>query len=124
MKHIPFFNHRHKESLIRSDKIRNDTIYELDRLEGMFIRLRNLSILGKERTKISDREKRIKMEGYVEAFAHAAAIVGKAKKNLQRKQDRNQEIQADEMHESTLFPEEKDKLTTGSKTAGKMSQHI
>jgi len=40
--------------------MKSEAILELDRLEGMFIRLRNLFLLRKERTKISDREKRLK----------------------------------------------------------------
>lgn len=84
MKHIPFFDHRQNEALSLSDETKSEAILELDRLEGIFIRLRNLSILGKERTKISDREKRAKMEGYVQAFAHAADLVGKEKKNYKR----------------------------------------
>jgi len=83
MKHIPFFEQRHKELHSLNNETMNEAILELDRLEGMFIRLRNLSILGKERTKISDREKRAKMEGYVQAFAHAVDLVGKEKKKLQ-----------------------------------------
>lgn len=69
--------------------MKSEAILELDKLEGMFIRLRNLSILGKERTKISDREKRAKMEGYVQAFAHAADLVGKAKKICKRNKTKN-----------------------------------
>jgi len=89
MKHIPFFDNRRKETPTLIKETINETIMELDKLEAMFIRLRNLSILGKERTKISDREKRAKMEGYVQAFAHAADLVGKEKKKLQGKKSQN-----------------------------------
>jgi hypothetical protein len=96
MKHMPFFDHRHKELQSIAKEMKSEAILELDRLEGMFIRLRNLSMLGKERTKISDREKRAKMEGYVQAFTHAAELVDKAKKNLQEKQKRNLKIHSNE----------------------------
>jgi hypothetical protein len=107
MKYKPFFNHRRKESHVQSDTKKSETIFELHRLEGTFVRLRNLSILGKERAKISDRERSIKMEGYVEAFAYAADLVGKVKKNLIKKQHRNHKIETDEIHKSLLFVEGK-----------------
>ena len=97
MKHIPFFYHRQKESNSKSEEMKSEAILELDRLAGIFIRLRNLSLLGKERIKISDHERRAKMEGYVQAFAHAADLVSKAKKNLQKKQSRNHKVQTNEM---------------------------
>ena len=100
MKHMPFFDHRHKESQSIPKEMKSEAILELDKLEGMFIRLRNLSILGRERTAISDRERRAKMEGYVQAFTHAADLIRKAKKNLQKKENRNHKVQTEEMQKT------------------------
>jgi hypothetical protein len=97
MKHRPLFDLRHKDFPPLIDETKGEIILELDKLEGMFIRLRNLSILGKERTKISDREKRAKMEGYVQAFAHAVELVSKEKKKIQGKHLKKRKICPDEM---------------------------
>ena len=97
MKHRPLFDLRHKNFPPLIDETKSEIILELDKLEGMFIRLRNLSILGKERTKVSDREKRAKMEGYAQAFAHAVELVGKEKKRLQGKHLKKRKIRPDEM---------------------------
>jgi hypothetical protein len=96
MKHRLFFDPHHKEVPSLIDETKTEAILELDKLESMFIRLRNLSILGKERTKISDREKRAKMEGYVQAFAHAADLVNKERKKLEANKKRNAKARSDE----------------------------
>jgi hypothetical protein len=85
MKHIPLFEYRPKKTYSQNDKMVSKAILEFDRLESVLIRLKNLSIMGRDRTKISDLEKRAKMEGYIQAFGYAADLVGKAKKIYERK---------------------------------------
>jgi hypothetical protein len=80
--------------------MKSKVILEFDRLESTFIRLRNLSILGKERIAISDREKRAKMEGYVQAFTYAADLMHKAKKHLQNKENRNHKVRTNDMQKT------------------------
>jgi len=66
--------------------MKSEAINELERLEETFIRLRNLAILGKKRTKNSDAIRKAKMEGYMQAFAYAADQANKAINNLKKKE--------------------------------------
>jgi hypothetical protein len=100
MKHIPLFDHRHKRTHSQNDKMKSHVILEFDRLEGTFIRLRNLSILGKDRIAISDREKRAKLEGYAQAFTYAADLMRKAKKYLLKNENRNHEVRTNDMQKT------------------------
>ena len=87
MKHIPLFEYHQKKMHSQDEKMMSKAICEFDRLESVLIRLRNLSMMSRDRARISDLEKRAKMEGYIQAFAYAADLVGKAKKKYTKEQE-------------------------------------
>lgn len=83
---ISIFKLRQKDSPSLKRGMKSEAIKELERLEGTYIRLRNLAAMRKERINNSDEKGRGKMEGYMHAFAYAAELVNRAIINLKKKE--------------------------------------